>query len=115
LLPHDLRYVFEFRDPSWIGPEIDKMLAQFRAAFCIYELAGYHSPLTVTTDFAYVRLHGPGEEKYQHSYDHERLRRWCRKIEDWARTLKSIYIYFDNDEGGHAPRNALTLKRMVLG
>ena len=57
-LPRDLRYAFEFRDLSWIRPEIKKLLARFRAAFCIYELAGYHSPLTITADFAYVRLHG---------------------------------------------------------
>ena len=75
-LPRDLRCAFEFRDLSWIRPEINKLLARFRAAFCIYELAGYHSPLTITSDFAYVRLHGPGLGKYQESYSTGRLRRW---------------------------------------
>jgi uncharacterized protein YecE (DUF72 family) len=51
-LPSDLRCAFEFRDVSWIRPEINKLLARFRAAFCIYELAGYRSPLTITADFA---------------------------------------------------------------
>jgi len=45
-LPRDLRCAFEFRDVSWIRPDINKLLARFRAAFCIYELAGYHSPFT---------------------------------------------------------------------
>jgi len=115
LLPRSLRYAFELRDPSWIKREIDELLARFGAAFCIYELAGYQSPLTVTADFAYVRLHGPGPEKYQHSYDRERLRRWCNQIENWAKTLKAIYVYFDNDQAGYAAQNALTLKQMVLG
>jgi uncharacterized protein YecE (DUF72 family) len=115
LLPTSIRYAFELRDPSWIKPEIDELLARFHAAFCIYELAGYQSPLTVTADFAYVRLHGPGPEKYQHSYDEERLRRWSNQIDDWAKTLKAIYVYFDNDQAGYAPQNALTLKHMVLG
>jgi uncharacterized protein YecE (DUF72 family) len=57
----------------------------------------------------------PGPKKYQHSYDEERLRRWCNQIEDWAKTLKAIYVYFDNDQAGYAPQNALTLRHMVLG
>jgi uncharacterized protein YecE (DUF72 family) len=112
-LPRDLRYVFEFRDLSWIRPEINKLLARFRAAFCIYELAGYHSPLTITADFAYVRLHGPGLGRYQETYSTGRLRRWSKQVEDWAKDLAAVYIYFDNDQAGYAARNALTLKRMV--
>jgi uncharacterized protein YecE (DUF72 family) len=112
-LPRAYRYVFEFRDPTWIKPEIHKLLKKFRSAFCIYELAGYHSPITVTTDFAYVRLHGPGQEKYQGSYDNDRLRGWSGQIRNWAKTLKAVYIYFDNDQAGFAAQNALTLKQMV--
>jgi uncharacterized protein YecE (DUF72 family) len=82
-------------------------------AFCIYELAAYQSPLTVTTNFAYVRLHGPSRGKYQGSYDEDRLRRWSHQIKNWAKTLKAVYVYFDNDQAGFAARNALTLKQMV--
>jgi uncharacterized protein YecE (DUF72 family) len=114
-LPCDLRYVFEFRDLSWVRPEIDKLLARFRAAFCIYELAGYHSPLTITANFAYVRLHGPGLGKYQESYSTDGLRRWSKQVKDWAKDLAAIYIYFDNDQAGYAAKNALTLKQMVNG
>jgi uncharacterized protein YecE (DUF72 family) len=114
-LPRDLRCAFEFRDLSWIQPDINKLLARFGAAFCIYELAGYHSPLTVTAEFAYVRLHGPGLGKYQESYSTGRLRRWSKQVEDWAKDLASIYIYFDNDQAGYAARNALELKRLVNG
>ena len=114
-LPRDMRCAFEFRDLSWIRPDIDKLLARYGAAFCIYELAGYHSPLTVTAEFAYVRLHGPGLGKYQDAYSSDRLRRWSQHVDEWAKNLTSIYIYFDNDEAGYAPRNALELKRVVNG
>jgi uncharacterized protein YecE (DUF72 family) len=114
-LPGGLRCAFEFRDVSWIRADIDKLLARFRSAFCIYELAGYHSPLTVTADFAYVRLHGPGPGKYQESYSASRLRRWARQVEVWAKHLAAIYIYFDNDQAAYAARNALTLKQMMDG
>jgi len=45
----------------------------------------------------------------------DRLCRWSRQIEDWAKDLASIYIYFDNDQAGYAARNALELKRLVNG
>jgi uncharacterized protein YecE (DUF72 family) len=113
--PSDLRCAFEFRDESWIRPEINKLLARFRAAFCVYELAGFKSPLTITSDFAYVRLHGPDLGKYQGSYSTSSLRRWGQQVEEWAKHLAAVYIYFDNDQAGYAARNALTLKQIMSG
>jgi uncharacterized protein YecE (DUF72 family) len=115
ILPRDVRYAFEFRELSWMTPQVDSILKKFNAAFCIYELAGYHSPLNITADFAYVRLHGPEIGKYQGSYSEERLRAWARQIETWAAKLKAVYVYFDNDQAGYAAANALTLKSMVFG
>ena len=90
------------------------MLRRFHAAFCIYELAGYHSPLHLTADYTYVRLHGPAAGKYQGSCSDERLQNWASQINVWSRELKAIYIYFDNDQAGYAAGNALALKRMLL-
>lgn len=115
ILPREHRYAFEFRELSWMTPEVNRLLERYNAAFCIYELAGYHSPLSITADFAYVRLHGPDTGKYQGSYSHAQLRAWARQIEQWAAKLKAIYIYFDNDQAGYAAQNALELKRMVFG
>jgi uncharacterized protein YecE (DUF72 family) len=115
ILPRDLRYAFEFRELSWMNSEVESILNKFNAAFCIYELAGYRSPLRVTADFTYVRLHGPDSGKYQGSYSDERMNEWARQIEIWAAQLKAIYIYFDNDQLGYAPANAITLKSRVLG
>lgn len=115
ILPRELRYAFEFRELSWVKPEIDAILREFNAAFCIYELAGYHSPFSVTADFTYVRLHGPASGKYQGSYSDDRLSEWARRIEAWSKELKAIYVYFDNDQAGYAANNALRLKEIVLG
>lgn len=115
ILPRDLRYAFEFRELSWMNAEVESILEKFNAAFCIYELAGYHSPLRITADFAYIRLHGPDPGKYQGSYSQEKLEAWGRQIEAWADSLKAVYVYFDNDQAGYAAANALTLKEMILG
>jgi uncharacterized protein YecE (DUF72 family) len=112
ILPRKHRYAFEFREPSWNLPEIYQILRRYNAAFCIYELAGYHSPFEITADFTYVRLHGPGE-KYQGSYSHGVLEHWAEQIASWRRELKGVYVYFDNDQAGYAARNALELKKLA--
>jgi uncharacterized protein YecE (DUF72 family) len=80
--------------------------------FVLYELAGFESPMQITADFAYIRLHGP-DGAYQGRYTEKRLGRWAEHIRDWRRRLKDIYVYFDNDQNGYAAANALELKKML--
>jgi uncharacterized protein YecE (DUF72 family) len=111
-LPSEHRYTFELRDPSWHIPEVYALLEKYNAAFCIFELAGFQSPLHVTADFAYVRLHGPGK-KYQGDYSRRTLSAWAKRIRAWAGHLSGVYVYFDNDQDGYAVKNAKELKRLV--
>ena len=111
-LPGEHRYAFEFRNASWSVPEIYDLLRQRNAANCIFHLAGTQSPIEVTADFAYVRLHGPGG-KYQGSYSDQALVEWALRIRKWRQELKTIYVYFDNDEAGYAAQNALRLKDLI--
>ena len=112
-LSPDFRYVFEFRDPSWFTREVRDELARHRAAFCIYELGGRHSPEEVTADFVYVRLHGPAGP-YRGLYDAGTLARWAGKFRAWAAQGRRVHCYFDNDQEGFAARNALQLQEMLL-
>jgi uncharacterized protein YecE (DUF72 family) len=111
-LPKHHRCAFELRDPTWHIEPVFDLLRRYDAAHCAFDLGGYVSPYTVTTDFAYVRLHGP-EAKYRGRYSHAALRGWARQIESWSRTLTDVYVYFDNDEAGYAPMDALDLIAMV--
>jgi uncharacterized protein YecE (DUF72 family) len=115
ILPKEHRYTFEFREFSWLTADVNRVLEKFNAAFCIYELAGYHTPLEITADFSYVRLHGPAAGKYQGSYSDQRLREWARWIEKQSKRLKAVYVYFDNDQAGYAAQNALRLREMIMG
>jgi len=112
-LPPKHRYAFEFRETSWINEPVMELLRKYRTAFCIYEIAGYRSPLHVTTDFAYVRLHGPTANKYAGSYTDHQIEEWAAWIDGRQTQLRAIYFYFDNDQAGYAAQNALTLKRVV--
>ncbi len=111
-LPTTFRYAFEFRDESWFAQPVYDILNKYGAAFCLYHLAGRWSPEIVTTDFVYIRLHGPGEA-YQGRYQGHTLRAWANKCQKWAQAGKNVYCYFDNDEKGYAPINALALQRQV--
>ncbi|HEX6805949.1 MAG TPA: DUF72 domain-containing protein [Terriglobales bacterium] len=113
-LPERRRYVFEFRNPTWNVSPVYEVLRRHNAAFCIFELAGFQSPLEITADFTYVRLHGPGGP-YQGSYSERDLNIWSERIQHWRSQLKHIFFYFDNDQCGFAAQNALQLKRMVEG
>ena len=112
MLPNRHRYAFEFRDPSWHDPKILELLSKRGAAFCIFDLAGERSPIEVTADFVYIRLHGPGAA-YQGSYEGRTLSGWARRIKGWSEAGKEVYCYFDNDEKAYAPYDALRLKAMV--
>ncbi len=112
LLPKDLRYVFEFRNKTWYTDEVDDLLRQYNCAFCIYQLAGHLSPIKVTADFVYIRLHGP-KGKYQGSYSEETLNEWATRCRQWLSDNKDVYVYFDNDEKGYAAFNAYRLKQLL--
>lgn len=112
-LPKGYRYAFEFRNVGWHNSETIDMLQQHGAAFCIFELAGQRSSKTVTADFIYIRLHGPGKESYQGSYTSRDLSGWAGAFSSWANQGKEIFCYFDNDERGFAAQDALKLNKMI--
>jgi len=112
VLPAGYRYAFEFRDRSWLCPQVFDLLSRHGAALCAYDLEGFCSPLVDTAEFAYVRLHGPGEA-YAGSYDDDNLAVWADRIGQWAKAGRDVYCYFNNDRHAAAPKNAARLIEMV--
>lgn len=111
-LPAGHRYAFEFRNASWYDDHVYQILHDHNCAFCIYQLAGHLSPLQLTADFVYVRLHGPGG-KYQGSYTEAALAEWAEHAQSWQQSGKTVFFYFDNDQQAHAVANAKTLIAMT--
>ncbi|MFA6916900.1 MAG: DUF72 domain-containing protein [Parachlamydiales bacterium] len=106
----DYRYVFEFRHESWFVEEVYELLAQKQIGLCITDLTGSLTPEVLTTDFTYLRLHGP-KKAYQGSYGKEGLREWQKRIMNWSKEA-SVFCYFDNDEKGYAIQDARSLTDM---
>ena len=111
-LPHGHRYVFEFREQSWCIPEIYDILRRHNTAICLHDWGGLDWPTGFTADFTYVRMHGP-TGAYHGRYGTALLKPWAERIREWRHRLSRIYIYFNNDIGGHAIHDALTLRGMV--
>lgn len=111
-LPKGLRNVFEFRNTTWYTEKVDTLLQQYNCAFCIYQLGGHLSPVKVTADFVYLRLHGP-KGKYKGSYNDEMLNSWAAHCRQWLESGMDVYVYFDNDEQGYAAFNAIRLKELL--
>jgi len=67
--------------------------------------------LRATTDFVYIRLHGPHHDHlYRGYYSDQDLSWWADRIREWDRAGTDVVAYFNNDGEGNAVRNALALK-----
>jgi uncharacterized protein YecE (DUF72 family) len=80
----------------------------------------------LTAGYVYLRLHG-SPQTYASSYSDEVLDWWAERIRTWRdgglprdskritdnkpppRKTRDVYVYFDNDQQAHAPRDALRL------
>ena len=59
-------------------------------------------------------LHGPDPHHlYGGSYSDDDLRWWAARVHEWAAMGRDVYVYFNNDGGGNAVRNADALKRLL--
>ncbi|HEX5370068.1 MAG TPA: DUF72 domain-containing protein [Dehalococcoidia bacterium] len=111
-LPPHHTHVVEFRNDSWFSEETYALLRRHGVAFCVHDMAGLHCPVLATSDTAYVRLHG-GPHRYAGNYGDSALETWAKHLGDLAGDTDKAWVFFNNDLGGHAPRNAARLKEML--
>jgi uncharacterized protein YecE (DUF72 family) len=109
-LPDGVRHAFEFRDPSWYHPAVCDLLDRHGAAFCEHDLVD-RPPPRVTGGFRYLRFHGTSAG-YGGLYGERRLRPWAEDLRRWRRR-GDAFAYFNNDLGGCAVRDALTLAGLL--
>jgi uncharacterized protein YecE (DUF72 family) len=111
ILPSGHHHAFEFRHKSWWVPEVFELLSNRHAAFVMYDMGATKTPVTATSAHAYLRFHGP--ERYSGGYSKERLAWWREQLA--ALDVSSAWVYFNNDIGGHAPRDAHTFIELAEG
>lgn len=121
-----LRHALEARHESYRTKEVSRLLRRHRVALVVSHSPDWPLFEEVTADFVYIRLHG-GEKTYVTRYDDPALDWWAEPMRAWAaggepadasristlspprRQSRELYVYFDNDQQGHAPHDALRL------
>jgi uncharacterized protein YecE (DUF72 family) len=111
LLPKARRWVIEFRHPSWHTSEVYRLLSDHGVALCIPVGGGLHPDRITTAPFTYIRMHR-GQEAGGGFTDGE-LISWAGQIRALRSASKEVYVYFNNDWGGYAIRDAIKLRELL--
>lgn len=112
--PKDLRWAVELRDDTWVHDDTFATLERHGAALCLHDLLP-RQPRVLTTDWTYLRFHGPRatEHPYAGRYTGRRLRSVAERVRAWVDQGTDVYAYFNNDIGAAAVRDALWLARRL--
>ena len=124
-----IRHVLEIRHPSWFQEETAEIARRHGVALAFSHSSRWPYAEEVTAPFVYIRLHGP-RQLYSSPYTKAELEGYARRIFLWSRggdtadavemdetagdgRGRDVYVFFDNDTGGYAPRQALELERLL--
>jgi len=110
--PPSLRLAVEPRHETWFTDEIRALLERRHASLVWSDRLGKAvGPAWRTTEWGYLRLH-EGRSTFPPDYTASALRRWRERIAETWRARDEVFVYFNNDPGGAAPRNAKALLNM---
>jgi uncharacterized protein YecE (DUF72 family) len=107
----DRIHAMEFRDPSWYDDRVLALLDRYQVTLCLHDMKGSATDRIAIGPFVYVRFHGV--EQYGGAYSDYQLDAWSEWLAARAASGVDVYAYFNNDIGGHAPRDALRLRQRL--
>ncbi len=132
-LMRDLPMAVEFRHGSWLTDrhrqEVFRFLRDNRITYITADEPQYGTLATVpflpevTTEVAYLRLHGRNREnwlkkgvetssRYDYLYSEKELQDLAETAREFAARAKLVFVMFNNCRAGHAMRNALEMLRL---
>jgi uncharacterized protein YecE (DUF72 family) len=112
LRPYGVRNAFEFRNETWVDREVAALIRREGHALCMADWPPFVDDLPVTGDFVYMRRHGRGGS-YDTCYTEGELRHDAERVRRYLGMKKDVFVYFNNDAHGYAPRNVLELREML--
>ena len=111
--PDPSRVAVEFRRQIWFNQDTLSLLRTAGVTICNVDSPEQKITDSLTSDRAYLRLHGR-KEWYAYNYSDDELREIAELGRDLVkRGAKRVYIFFNNDFGGYAPANASFLQRLL--
>ncbi len=112
LRPYHTRNVFEFREGTWISKKVTSLLEKENVCLCMADWPEFLDDLPLTSDFVYIRRHGRGGG-YATCYSADELKSDAARVKKYLKQRKDVFVYFNNDALGYAPRNALELMALL--
>jgi uncharacterized protein YecE (DUF72 family) len=112
LRKYPVRHVFEFRHESWASDEITALCSEHNACLCKADWPAFLDAAPLTADFVYIRRHGQGGD-YATGYTKRQLEKDASRIRRYREGGRDVFVYFNNDAFGNAPRNARELQAMT--
>ena len=111
-LPACRQHAIEFRDPSLVHRRRYSSCSNGTASRCVCTTWKDRQPGGSLSD----RSCTPGftVRSYGGRYDDHTLDVWATWMEEQRRRGKIVYAYFNNDTGGHAPRDAYRLRARLM-
>jgi uncharacterized protein YecE (DUF72 family) len=103
--PSRVRVAVEPRHESWQCDAFYDLLCEYNSSFCLSDRAGRPSPLRRTADWGYLRLH-EGRASPPPCYGRSALNGWAARLADLWGVGADLFVYFNNDRGGCAVRDA---------
>jgi len=114
LLPDRPSFAVEFRHQSWLRDETFNLLQRYKTAYTIVDEPALPPDIHVTSNLAYIRWHGKGNEPwFNYRYSREQLQEWVPRIKEVAEKAQRILGYFNNHFHGYAPKNCLQIMEML--
>lgn len=106
-----LRIAIEIRHPSWLCDECYQIL-HHHASLVFADLGDCPVEGPVTTDFIYIRRHGPGTSGSA-GYPAATICKDAANVRSWLAEGRDVHAYFNNDAEGHAVRDACRLREFL--
>jgi uncharacterized protein YecE (DUF72 family) len=107
-----VRVAVELRHESWFSPETKEMLQSRGAALCLADSPRRKQPHWRTAGWGFIRFH-EGKGPTPPGYSTSALRTWVRRIADTWQPGDDVFVYFNNDTGGHAIKDAVTFAKLA--
>lgn len=127
---HRLRHALEVRHESFLDAAAVRVLRRHGVGLVFADSGSWPYVEELTAGFVYLRLHG-SPQTYESRYSDRALDRFAERLLAWhsggepadpvritgrrppRRKSRDVYVYFDNDQRGHAPFDALRLVRKL--
>ena len=110
--PAGVRVAFEPRHSSWFCDAVTEVLTRFGAALCLSDSRGRRGSLQRTAEWGYLRFH-QGRATPSPCYGRTALESWARRLADLWDDEADVFVYFNNDHGACAVRDADRFAAMV--